>query len=45
MRIITAEMFRGEGLGVVIKAGFRQEGTLEKDETRDFVCSGGIRQS
>lgn len=45
MRIITAEMFRGEGLGVVIKAGFRQEGTLEKDETRDFVGSGGILQS
>lgn len=42
MRVITVEMFRGEGLGVVIRAGFREEGPKGSD--RDFVGSGGILQ-
>lgn len=32
MRIITVEMFRGEGLGVVIRAGFREEGRKGSDQ-------------
>ena len=41
MRIITAEMFRGEGLGVVIRTGFWEEGT-GLDLNIDGICTARV---